>query len=156
MKIDEVKKGTEYALNDRHGDPRRVEALGIVTVDDRAYNGKLERYELRHVRLIAVKYLDSPTRSFDAAKGSKVNVNARELVAPWKEIGPNLLRRLEEKEACRVLTKELTKRVNKLLGRSFDGYVTVSDIKRPMLDVNGKSFMKMLELAEKGLTNDSV
>lgn len=150
MKIDEVKKGTEYALGVRYGDPRQVEALGIVTVDDRVYNEKLERYELRHVRRITIKYLDSPARSLDPKKGSKTNVPARELIAPWKEIGPNLLQRLEEKEACRVLTQELTKRVKKLVGRSFDGYVIVNHQNRPMLDINGKSFMKMLELAEKG------
>lgn len=151
MKISDIKKGTEYGLRQRRiDDPRRVEVLGIATVVEQVWDHALERYKPRNMRRVTVKFLDKAPDRWAAAKGSKEEVSPNLIVAPWSELGPNLQKRAAEAEARDKMQTDLSKRMKKLLGSNYDGYVMVNSTDRPMLDVNGKSFLKLLDLAEAG------
>lgn len=151
MKLDEVKKGTIYGVRSSRGrDPRQVEALGIVKVDQPRWDNNLEKYVPRQVRHVQVKFLDKAPDRWEHAKGAKVAIDVKEIVAEWKELGPQLRKRVEEQAAKEKLQDELEKRMKKLLGRNYEGYVSVSGIDRARLDLNGKYFIRMLELAEAG------
>lgn len=152
MKIDEIKAGTEYALKQRHGDPRRVKAMEIVIVPEQIWNEVREECGTRNVRQVVVKHLDRPydRDRYAPAKGAKQTVEARLIGAPWSEVGPNVAKRQAEKEAADNLQTDLEKRLRAILGRSYNGYVTVSVNGRINLDLFDKSAKKMIELAEAG------
>ena len=153
MKIDDVKVGEEYALQDGRPrgsrDPRRVKALEIVTVEERYWSDILERRIPRNVRRVRVKYLDAAKVRWAAAKGAEDNVDARYLVAPWAEIAPSIRERIENEAAIAKEMSATEKRVKALLGRNYDGYVTRRGWEVE-LDTRGKSLEKLLALAEKG------
>jgi hypothetical protein len=150
MKIGEIEVGKEYALTQGRGDPRRVLAVEIVTVDDPVWSTVLETYTPRSVRKVKVKYLDKPTERYTHAKGAEHTVSHRELVALWKDIGPGIRKRIEEEARQEALRDDLEKRLRKLLGKNYDGYVTVMGARGANLDLYGKSLTKLLDLAEKG------
>lgn len=153
MKIDEIEVGKEYALTQRSGDPRRVQVMEIVTTKERVWSEVLEDWKPRNVRKVKVKHLDSLTnrgRFYNApAKGATEVVEHRRLPALWKDIGPRIRARIETEARETALQAETEKRMKKLLGRSYDGYVTVGH-RGANLDVYGKSLTKLLDLAEAG------
>lgn len=153
MKIDEIKKGKEYALNQKYGDPRRVKAMGIVTEEEQVWNTVLESWGTRTVRKIRVMFLDPPTDRHKAAKNTMTNVSARDLAAPWSEVGPNIRKRAEQDAAARAKAADFDKRLKKLLGRNWSGYVIGGGHRSASITVDANSAEKLIALAEKGNAN---
>jgi hypothetical protein len=150
MKLADIQPGVEYGLRQKWDDPRRVEALGIVTVEERVWDRALERFKPRSVKRVQIKFLDSAKQHYDHAKGAKTNVPATHLVAPWNQIGLNIRKKHEDAILREELSAQLEKRLKKLLGRNYNGYVSVGDARNPHLSLSGTAVAKILDLAEKG------
>lgn len=157
MKIGDVKVGKEYALSERYGGPRHVQAVEIVTKDESVWSNLRETFVTRKEKQVKVKFLDTPPNHYDERKGSMTTVPARRLT-PWEEVGPGIRERKERKEREDAAVEAAEKRVKKLLGRSYDGYVlgrsydgyVVGRGGDAELSVRGRSLTKLLDLAEYG------
>src|SRR4051812_41837977 len=128
MKLSDIKLKTEYALPQRYGDPRRVLAVKIVETTDAKWDSVRECWKNVNTRKVQVKYLDPPAydKRYEPTKNAVAEVLARELSAPWSEVGPNIQKRLDEELAQQALENATEKRMKALLGRSYNGYMTIS------------------------------
>ena len=150
MKIDEIEIGTEYALPQNYSDPRRVKAVEVVTEEVPKWSSIKECYDgMKKVKKVKVKFLDKTKDRYTYAKGATQLVEARVLV-PWSEVGPAIKERAENEARSNELRSQTEKRVKALLGRNYDGYVTVHGRRDANLDVRGRSLEKLLALAEAG------
>lgn len=155
MKIADIKVGEEYAVRIKHLDePRRVKVLGIKVVPEFRWDNITNKRKDINIRKVEVKYLDEPSGRLawhgNPAKGAKGIVSAVDIAAKWSEVSKGIRDRAEERDKCEALEASLEKRLKKLLGRSYDGYVHVRSSNRPDLSVHGKSLEKLLALAEAG------
>lgn len=152
MKLGDIKVGTEYAIGQKHGDPRQVKALEVVEVIDQhgTYDHITETWKAKKERKIKVKYLDAPTRAYEPAKGATGVVSTRDIHAPWAKVGPGIQARKKEAAELEAFEGAIELRAKKLLGRGADARVS-GGIKYPRFTIYGaKHIEKLLSWAEKG------
>lgn len=156
MKISEIEAGTEYALASESrysSEVRHVKVIEVVSVEDPhgRWDNVRNTWIPTKVTKAKIKFLDAPSqsRSHDPKKGTVISVLPRLIAAPWSEVAPAIQEKKAEEQRVLALDRSLTKRVKALLGRNFDGYVSVTD-RRATLDVRDKSLEKLLTLAEMG------
>lgn len=168
MKLGEVKLGAHYgAVETGRGRgatiPRQVEAVKIEAVEERYWSEYTGDHDVRNVRKVVVKVLDSPSLREEgygglrgAKKGETFTLDARQLVAPWTTLrGPIQAQHKREQEA-RETVESFEKRL-RALGFRDDGtthvYASGDDPKRAHLSFyNTRGVEKILALAEAGLT----
>lgn len=114
MKIGDIKIGATYGVGDesrrrRYGSlPRQVEVLEIVTEEKRIRSGDYwtRSTSTRKVRRIKVRFLDEKQRergyygaridSFE--KDAEAVIDARQFVAPWRELRADVLAQVKTKQ----------------------------------------------------------
>jgi ribosomal protein L14E/L6E/L27E len=156
MKLDDIQIGTEYALNvGTWKDPRRVKALEIVTVEEQSFGRITGERTTAKRRRVKVKYIDGAPKASSRslwnappAKGSTSVVHARDLVCSWAKVAKGIQERHQKEQAEAELRSSYEQRLRKLLGRQYNGYVSISG--SPSLTLYDKSMEKLIALAELG------
>lgn len=165
MKISEVVVGEQYgALDSPSGrrsygsqDPRQVEVLEIVTVEEEYWRdgGFTASLAKRNVRRVKVKVLDATTKDgwrYDkiatAKKDAVLTVEARQLVGKWADLHPHILERIEREQARQAKQAELEARIKKA-GFKVDWDNVKVDTRNfggrgPSIEFNGKTVEKLL------------
>lgn len=182
MKIGDVKVGEEYGAVDNPNNryrPRHVRVVEIVVEQQRVYGRTWASYvdtATRNVRRVQVEFLDDARQHpswrnpvMSAAKGAKITVEAKLLVAPWKQLLPAIKKEIEREQLQASTQAALESRLNALLTpvlrkdkHEYDRHVKVDVYDqgrggRAVTEVRlgGDVLEHILLLAEKGLAKDA-
>jgi hypothetical protein len=163
VKISEVVVGEQYGAHDnpgrglRGGDPRQVEVLEIVTIEEEYWlgGGFTGERAKRNVRRVKVKVLDSTDKQgwryvkiATAAKDAVLTIEARQLVGKWADLRPAILARIQKEQERQALQAELEARVKKAGFKVEWGAVEVNAQyiggRGPVIAFRGKAVEKLL------------
>ncbi len=173
MKIGDVKVGERYAAHDEptkspryisaeHGDlPREVEAIEIVTVEERVYGQAWvgsEARQTRNVRRVKVRVIGGvPKDSYYSKTIARAKVDAvlvieaKNLVGPWKDLSKGVADAVKAREEREAQSDALEARVEKLGLKHSSSSVSIYGGKlRPSLSIYEADVDKLLTLAEEG------
>lgn len=166
MKIGDVIVGETYGAVERPGErsrysksePREARVLEILVVEEKVWNQYTHKQDVKKVRRVKVELASEPNygRSrygIDALpKGATTTIQARQLVAPWAQLAPQI-RQKAEQEAKRTKARDaMQARLDKLIGK--DKEWVAADIYSGKVQLSarltGASLEKLVALAETG------
>lgn len=167
MKIGDVKVGEEYAAHDSPGErhsrtlPRQVKVLEIVVEEEKVYGRYSSAVTTAKKRKVKVEVLDAPKHEGStwhreklrhATKGSTLVVEARQLVALWKDVHKGITESINKEQKRIALRDALEARLDALKLGDGRASISVSESSHDAhLTVYGTAGVeKLLALAEAG------
>jgi hypothetical protein len=166
MKIGDVKVGEIYGVVDRPSttrftpDPREAKVLEIVTVEAAMWNRYTRERGVKKTRQVKVELLTDPASSngwrLDGlGKGATPTIEARQIVALWKDLAPDLLKKIEQQQASAAARDAMQARVDAILGPDEEWVTANVFAGKVQADCRfrGEGLERIVALAEKGLAS---